>query len=84
MNEYEQEIITQLNDSAAKAVKGSEYGIDEHVFGIAAQIIEEKDKLIKAAKVQAKELTHRLMCGYDLEPVDVYRLYDALGLDRSE
>lgn len=46
--------------------------------------LEAKDKLIEAAKVQAKELTHRLMCGYDLEPVDVYRLYDALGLDRNQ
>ena len=70
MNEYEQEVVTQLNDSAAKAVKGSEYGIDEHVFGIAAQMIEEKDKLI-ADSIPKSEILAAIKANKEL--AEIYR-----------
>jgi len=46
MNERE-EIVKFLNDEAAKAVKGSEFGLDEHYFGIAAEMIEEYEARLK-------------------------------------
>lgn len=48
--DYRKEITESLRKEAAKAVEGSEFGVDEHHFGIAAEMIKNsipKEKLIE-------------------------------------
>ena len=55
MNEYDEDVVKNLNIAASEAVEGSEFGGDEHLFGIAAEIIKDSHKEIAELKEQ---LTH--------------------------
>lgn len=61
MNELEK-IVKFLNDESAKAVKGSEFGLDEHYFGIAAEMIEEYEARLKTLQshIKAEEFSARI------------------------
>lgn len=65
---YKDEIIEFLNAEAIKVVKGSEFGPDEHFFGIAAEMlansipVEKVEGLIKDFKSQ-----HRAENIFDVE-----------------
>jgi hypothetical protein len=64
------EIVDYLNEKALDAVKGSEFGPDEHFFGLAAEIIQDRESLVNKIKELIEVYEERGLYGQAASLVD--------------